>query len=89
VEKTVGAFQARRQLGKILQEVAVKGDSFLVERNGEAIAAVVPMGVYRKWQREREAFFDRLRQIQERANATPEEADELARDAVNAVRQSR
>jgi prevent-host-death family protein len=78
MEKTVGAFQARRQLGKILQDVAARGDSFVVERNGEAIAAVIPVTVYKKWQRERAAFFDRLRQIQERANLEAEEAEALA-----------
>src|SRR4029078_3094649 len=32
MEKTVGAFEIRRQLGRVLQDVAARGDRFVVER---------------------------------------------------------
>lgn len=46
MEKTVCAFEARRQFGKILDAVAGKGDSVIVERHGEPAAAVVPIERY-------------------------------------------
>ena len=60
MEKRIGAFEARRQLGKVLQDVIANGDQYLVERHGEAVAAVVPIEVYRQWKNARKAFFDRL-----------------------------
>jgi len=86
MEKTIGAFEARRQFGKVLREVVAKGDRFVVERHGEAVAAVVPIEVYEQWKRSRSAFFDKLRQAQQRANLSPQEADALANEAVSAVR---
>lgn len=85
----IGAFEARRQLGKILKEVSGKGDRYVVEYHGEAVAAVVPIELYEQWKREREAFFDKLQAVSERTNLAPEEADALAQEAVQAVRQTR
>jgi prevent-host-death family protein len=89
MEKTIGAFEVRRQFGKVLQEVASKGDRFVVERHGEAIAAVVPIEVYQQWKRARGEFFDRLRAVADQARLSPQEADELACEAVEAVRPDR
>src|SRR5215212_2632310 len=88
MEKTVGAFEVRRSFGRILQEVAAKGDRVVVERHGEPIAAVVPIDVYNQWKRSRSEFFDRMRQASERADLSAEEADQLAAEAVKAVRAS-
>lgn len=85
-ERKVGAFEARRQFGRILQEVTAKGDRFVVERHGEPVAAVVPIEVYEQWKRARNKFFDRLRAASEQSNLTPEEADHLANEAVEAIR---
>lgn len=88
MEKSVGAFEVRRSFGRILQEVAAKGDRVVVERHGEPIAAVVPIDVYNQWKRSRAEFFDRMRRASERANLSPAEADRLAAEAVKAVRAS-
>lgn len=88
MERTIGTLEARRMLGKVLQEVT-RGDKYIVERNGEPIAAVVPIELYNQWRREREAFFEKLQEVQERSGLSPEEADQLAAEAVQAVRQAR
>lgn len=89
MEKTVGAFEIRRQFGKILQDVAARGDRFVVERHGLAVAAVVPMEVYEQWKQARREFFAKVRAAAVRADLSPDEADELASDAVTAVRAAR
>lgn len=81
MEKVIGAFEARRQFGKMLNDVNGKGDRIVVERHGEAIAAVVPMSVYRQWQQQRAAFFDQMRAIAERVDLTPEQAEAEATTA--------
>ena len=86
MEKTVGAYEIRRNLGKVLQAITARGDKYIVERHGEAVAAVVPMEVYEQWKRSRDQFFELLGQSQENANLSPEEADALAQEAVQAVR---
>ncbi|HLZ70309.1 MAG TPA: type II toxin-antitoxin system prevent-host-death family antitoxin [Dehalococcoidia bacterium] len=89
MERTIGAFDARRQFGKVLNEVTAKGDAYVVERHGAAIAAVVPIAVYQQWKRERAAFFDRMEAIAKRANVPEQEADQLVADALHEVRSAR
>lgn len=86
MERTVGAWQARREFGRILQQVATRGDRIVVERHGEPLAAVVPIEVYEQWKRARESFFEKLQKAAQQANLSPEEADKLAQEAVAAVR---
>ncbi|MBI2170911.1 MAG: type II toxin-antitoxin system Phd/YefM family antitoxin [Chloroflexi bacterium] len=86
MDKTIAAFEARRQFGRILQDVLSKGDNYLVERHGEEVAAIVPMQVYRAWKERREEFFRSIRAAAERSNLSEEEAMALAEEAVQAVR---
>ncbi len=85
-EKMVPAFEARRQFGKLLKAVEANGDKFVVRKNNEEVAALVPMKVYNQWKKAREAFFRQMETIAERANLSPEEADKLALEAVKAIR---
>ena len=86
MEKTIGAYDVRRQFGRVLQEVLSRGDRYVVERHGEPVAAVVPIEVYEQWKRARAEFFDGIRQAAERANMSPQEAERLADEAVRAIR---
>jgi prevent-host-death family protein len=85
-EKTIGAFEARRQFGKMLQDVTSGRGKYIVERNGEPIAAVVPIETYNQWKRRRDVFFNKMRETAQRANLTDEEAMYLVNNAVQAVR---
>ena len=58
----------------------------VVEKNGERLAAIVPIQMLDKWEEERTAFFDQMRVVSERADVSFEEAQELAADAIQAVR---
>ena len=89
MERTIGAFDARRTFGKVLNEVVARGDAYVVERHGEAVAAVVPIHLYEQWKREREAFFDRMEAIAQRANVPEEEAEQLVQEELRAVREVR
>lgn len=87
MEKSVGALDARRQLGKILDDVSGNGDHYIVNLHGEPVAALVPIALYQRWKRRREAFFDTLDEMATTADLTSAEADALADEAVRAARQ--
>ena len=89
MEKMVSAFEARQQLGKILESVSGRGERYVVEYHGEPVAAVVPIALYERWKRRREAFFDQLEARTARADVTEEEAGALAAESVRAVRHAR
>lgn len=93
MEKKMGAFEARRKFGRILQDVVARGDKVVIERHGEAIAAVVPIEMYQQWKRRREAFFTRIQEAAETSQKyeelSEEEAMRIANEAVQAVRAQR
>ena len=83
--RTISAFELRRSFGKILFEI-VQGKSYVVKKNGNSIAALIPISDYKKQQRSRDRFFELLEKAQNNANLSPEKADKLAAQAVKAVR---
>ena len=86
MEKTVSAFEARRSFGKVLQDVLSNDDNIIVERHGEPVAVLVPVSVYKQWQRSRQEAFENIRRMAEQANVPEEEAEELIEEAIRAVR---
>jgi antitoxin (DNA-binding transcriptional repressor) of toxin-antitoxin stability system len=43
--KKINAMRVRQSLGDLLNEVYYKGDTFIVERDGKPMAALVPLSV--------------------------------------------
>ena len=89
MEKTINSFEVRRSFGKLVQDVAARGDKIIVERHGTPVAVLVPLEVYEQWKRSRERFFELLEMGQRNANLSPEAADTLALEAVQAIRQQK
>jgi hypothetical protein len=58
----------------------------VVKKNGERLAAIVPIDMLEKWEDRRAAFFEKMRAVSEQANVSEEEAMQLADAAVQAVR---
>lgn len=86
MERKIAAFDARRQFGKVLDEVASGRGQYVIERHGRPVAAVVPFTLYDQWRRQREEFFDHMEQAARRSNLSEEEGMALALEAVREVR---
>jgi prevent-host-death family protein len=86
MEKKLGVTEARKQFSTIVEQVEHRGDTYIINRYGKPAAAVVPVEVYETWRRQRAAFFERIRSAQHETNLTPEEAEQLAAEAVSATR---
>jgi prevent-host-death family protein len=79
--------RARGNLGQILEEVYYRGDQYIIERSGKAMAAVVPVEQFEQWRKEREAFFEVVDEIRERnRKVAPEQVEQ---DVVTASRAAR
>ena len=88
MERTIGALEARRDFDKMLQGV-LQGDKVVVERDGERVAAVVPIELYEQWKKRRAAFFDKLEAMGNAVDLPEEEAERLVAEAIAAVRAER
>jgi prevent-host-death family protein len=84
--KQLGVTEARREFSSIVEQVQYRGDSYVISRYGKPAAAVVPIEVYESWQRQREEFFELIRDMQNEADLSREEADRMAAEAVADVR---
>ena len=86
MERQMGITEAREKMAEIVEQVQYQGNSFIINRHGKPAAAVVPIEVYENWKQQRNELFDLIRQMQQRANLDPEEAERLAAEAVAAAR---
>lgn len=87
MEKELSVTQAREKLSDVVEQVQYQGDTYVLSRHGKPAAAVVPIEVYENWKRQRRGFFDLFREMQQRADLDPEEAERLANEAVAAARE--
>jgi prevent-host-death family protein len=86
MERVLGITQAREEFSTIVEQVQHQGDTYVISRHGKRAAAVVPIQVYEEWKRQRNEFFEFIRQAQQQAELAPEEAERLAAEAVRAAR---
>ncbi len=77
MKKTVSTIEVRKQLGEILDRVALRHDQFIIERKGKPLATVVPIEQLEQLERaaRRHLLFVLKRQT---SSLTQTEADELA-----------
>jgi prevent-host-death family protein len=86
MERMLGVTQARKLFSSIVDRVQHQGDAYIVSRHGKPAVAVVPMQVYESWKRQREEFFELIHKAQQRADLEPQEAEQLAAEAIAAIR---
>ena len=82
----MGAFEARRQFGNIIEDVGYKGETVTVEKNGRRLVAIVPIRVLEYWERERQRFYDELRQMGAQSRLSEEEAMKLVSEEIQGYR---
>jgi prevent-host-death family protein len=88
--KTISALKARQNLGQVMNEVALKGDDYVIERAGKPLVAVIPIEKYQSLRQEMGEFFESLAKM--RASLRREDErnmDELVREAVGSYRKSK
>ena len=86
--RRVSTLQVRQQLGDILNRVALRHDQYIIERKGQALAAVVPVERLEQMQRAAELhLLDVLKR--EKSEVPQAEADALANEAKHKRRSKR
>ena len=88
---TVSAGDARKRLGSMLDDVRLRGTTFIIERDGRPAAAVVPLELLEKLDQQRGAAFRRIDALRERIaeRVTAQEFEDALSYELEAVRDSR
>ena len=60
MSKKISALKVRQNLGQVMNEVALRGDEYIIERAGKPLVAIIPIEKYRAMQVEVDAFYESL-----------------------------
>ena len=58
MSKKISALKVRQNLGQVMNEVALRGDEYIVERAGKPLVAIIPIEKYRAMQVDVDAFYE-------------------------------
>jgi len=87
--KRTSAQKARQRFGEMMDEVRLKGDKYIIERGNRPMVAVVSVEEYLSWEKSRERFYKKVRQIRVRnKDAASETLEKEIKEAIAAARQS-
>lgn len=84
--KTVSREEAQDQFQELLDQVTRDKTPITIEVDGNPVAIMTPFEYYERRQARRR-FLDMVERAQRRSNLSAEEADELAREAVESARE--
>ena len=78
--KKISAMKARQNLGQLLNEVSIRGDSYIIERAGKPLAALVDMERFQQLQEDQSSALQALQKVWEKmAGADTQEIQEALR----------
>ena len=84
----VSDLDARKRLGKMLEDVCYEGNQYVIERAGQPMAAVVPLWQLEEWRNRRDRFFSMVQDAWKRNRTrNPKALTKDVKDAIKAVRQ--
>ena len=85
--KKISAMKARQNLGQIMNEVALRGDDYIIERAGKPLVAIINIEKYRRLQQDQESALQSVRKIWKKLEgANSREVSETIEEAIGAVR---
>jgi prevent-host-death family protein len=61
--KKISALKVRQNLGQVMNEVALRGDEYIIERAGKPLVAMIPIEKYQSMQEDLDKFFESLDKI--------------------------
>ena len=85
--RKISAVKVRQNLGEVMNEVALRGDDYIIERAGKPLVAIIPMEKYRKLQKDLEDFYSDVKAFQENAKGVDSKVvDEAIEEAIAAAK---
>ena len=85
--KKVSALKARQNLGRIMDEVALGGDDYIIERSGRPLVAIVRMEKYQQIKDSRKSALQSIGRIWEKMkDEQPSLIEKTIQEAVQETR---
>lgn len=78
------------RISEVVDAVRLRGDRYIVKRDGEPVAALVPLAIDENYERDRARLFDLIDEIHEQnRDRSPEEIEAAVKESVTEVRSAR
>ena len=85
--KKLPALKARQNLGQVMNEVALRGDEYIVERAGKPLVAIISMDKYKMLEKDRMSALEAVNDIWDKMREeNPQAIEDTIDKAVKAVR---
>ena len=85
--KKISAVKARQNLGQVMNEVALRGDDYIVERAGKPLVAIIPIEKYEELERDLDAFFNEVALFRSRMRGVePEDINQAIKEGVRTAK---
>jgi prevent-host-death family protein len=85
--KKISAGKARQNLGQVMNEVALRGDDYIVQRAGKPLVAIIPIEKYEELERDLDAFFNEVGLFRSGVRGVePEDIDQAIKAGVRAAK---
>ena len=83
MKKNISTQDLKTHVGEIVDAVRLRGDRYIIERRGKAVAAIVPLSVSENDERQRRRFFELLQGIrQQNQDVTASQLEDAIAQAV-------
>ena len=87
MEKTISIEEARKKLGRLVDDARQKGDLFIISKKGKPAAALVPIRVMELYKESKQVFLEIIEAVHERnRNKSSDEIERLVDEAVQQTR---
>lgn len=87
MQKKISAMKARQNLGQIMNEVAIRGDDYIIERAGKPLVAIIDMEKYQRIEEDRQEALQAVRSIWSKMDGDDaEEVEGIIGEAIRATR---
>ena len=87
--KVVTALKARQIFGTIMNAVSFRNDSYIVERKGTPMVAIIPVKKFKQMDKARQRFFKNMSKISDSfAAEDPKMLDNILEEATRAAKKA-
>jgi prevent-host-death family protein len=85
--KRISAMDLRKRLGQIMNEVSLRDDEYVVERDGKPLAALIPLWKLKQIEERKEAFWEKVGEFRrEGKKVKTKERESAIAEAVKAAK---
>jgi prevent-host-death family protein len=88
--KKISALKVRQNLGQVMNEVALRGDEYIIERAGKPLVAMIPIEKYQSFQEDLDKVFESLDKVRTNVkDENPNVMDGLIDEALQSYRKAK